>query len=86
MTDLQVTDLEEATEAIRRIGIPKKLVTAALERMELEQGLLESPANVWLLYNAVNNSLFNQPTSMSVQDRFHANERVFHGLLVNYFN
>ena len=86
MTDLQVTDLEEATEIIRKVGIPKKLISAALERMELEQGMLESSANVWLLYNAVNHSLFNQVTSMSVQDRFYADERVFHGLLTAYLN
>ena len=86
MTDLQVTDLDEATEIVRKVGIPKKLVAAALERMELEQGLLGSSPNVWLFYNAVNHSLFNQPTSMSVQDRFYADERVFHGLLTGYLN
>jgi hypothetical protein len=86
MTDLQLTDLEEVTEIVRKVGIPKKLVAAALERMELEQGMLQSPANIWLLYNAVNHSLFNQPTSMSVQDRFYADERVFHGLLTEYLN
>ena len=86
MTDLQVTDIEEATEIVRKVGIPKKLISAALERMELEQGMLESSANVWLLYNAVNHSLFNQVTSMSVQDRFYADERVFHGLLTAYLN
>lgn len=86
MTDLQVTDLEEATEIVRKVGIPKKLITIALERMELEQGMLQSSPNVWLLYNAVNHSLFNQATSMSVQDRFYADERVFHGLLTAYLN
>jgi hypothetical protein len=86
MTDLQLTDLEEATEIVRKVGIPKKLIVAALERMELEQGMLQSPSNVWLLYNAVNHSLFNQSTSMSVQDRFYADERVFHGLLTEYLN
>ncbi|AEI52052.1 hypothetical protein [Runella slithyformis] len=86
MTDLQVADLEEATEIARKVGIPKKLIAAAMERMELEQGMLESSANVWLLYNAVNHSLFNQATSMSVQDRFYADERVFHGLLTAYLN
>lgn len=86
MTDLQVTDLEEVTEIVRKVGIPKKLITAALERMELEQRMLQSSANVWLLYNAVNHSLFNQATSMSVQDRFYADERVFHGLLTAYLN
>lgn len=86
MTDLQVTDLDEATKIVRKVGIPKKLVAAALERMELEQGILQSSANVWLLYNAVNHSLFNQPTSMSVQNRFYADERVFHGLLTEYLN
>jgi len=86
MTDLKVTDLEEATEIVRKVGIPKKLIAAALERMELEQGMLQNPANVWLLYNAVNHTLFNQSTSMSVQDRFYADERVFHGLLTAYLN
>ena len=70
MTDLQVTDVEKATETVQKVGIPKKLITAASERMELEKGMLESSANVWLLYNSVNHSLFNQFTLMSVQDWF----------------
>ncbi len=68
MTDLQVADVEKATETVKKVGIPKKLITATSERMELEKGMLESSANVWLLYNSVNHSLFNQSTLMSVQD------------------
>ena len=82
--DRVITDREEAASVIRKVGIPKKLVMAAIERMEHEERLLNSEPNAWLLYNGINYALFNEDTGLSMSARFHQDERAFHAIASQY--
>lgn len=84
MQDVVVTDPEEAATLIRKVGIPKKLVTAALERMAIEERLLGSTPNAWLLYNGVNHALFNEDSGLTMPARYHHDERAFHAITQQY--
>lgn len=58
--------------------LPKKLATAALERLAHEEELLQTEANLWLAYNAANFALFNSKSSLAINDRFRQDEQLFH--------
>jgi hypothetical protein len=51
-----------------------------MTRMGEEERLLESEPNVWLLYNAINYTLFTAQANMSINDRFRQDEAVYHDL------
>lgn len=84
MQDRTVTDREEAARLIRKVGIPLKLVSAALERMALEERILDSGPNAWLLYNGVNHALFNGNSGLTIPARFALDEKVFHAVAASY--
>jgi len=79
-----ITDREEAADVIRKVGIPKKLVTAAIERMEHEERLLSSVPNAWLLYNGINHALFNEDSGLTMPARYQHDERAFHAIANRY--
>ncbi|MDF7815562.1 MULTISPECIES: hypothetical protein [Hymenobacter] len=58
--------------------LPKKLASAALERLAYEETLLQTDANLWLAYNAANYALFNSKSSLAINDRFRQDEHLFH--------
>ncbi|MBF9144377.1 hypothetical protein [Hymenobacter properus] len=59
-------------------GLPKMLARTALERLQKEERELETPANLWLAYNAVNYALFNSRSSLTINDRYRLDEAAFH--------
>lgn len=84
MQDTRITDMEEAAKVIHKTGIPKKLITAAIERMEQEERLLDSEPNAWLLYNGVNHALFNAESGLTMPARYQHDERAFHAITSRY--
>jgi hypothetical protein len=56
------------------------VIKQARERLRLEERLLNSPPSCWLLYNAVNYALFTARSSLTLNDRYRLDERVFHHL------
>lgn len=84
LQDTVITDREEAASVICKVGIPRKLVQAAMERMEYEERLLESGPNAWLLYNGVNHALFSGDTGLNMSARFSHDERAFHAIANQY--
>ena len=59
-------------------SLPKMLAKVALERMALEEALLQTPANLWLAYNAANYALHNTPNSLTINDRMKLDQATFH--------
>lgn len=84
LQNCSIINREEAAQVVRKAGIPKTLVTAALERMEHEERLLDSLPNAWLLYNGVNHALFNGDTGLSMSARYQHDERAFHAISSRY--
>ena len=71
---------ENLASVIAESGVPKMLARNAMDRLADEVKLLETPANLWLAYNAVNYALFNSRSSLSINDRFRLDEAAFHQL------
>lgn len=71
---------ENLATVITESGLPKMLARNAMDRLAEEMRLLETPANLWLAYNAVNHALFNSRSSLSISDRFRLDEAAFHQL------
>ena len=71
---------ENIGSIITESGLPKMLARNAMDRLAEEVELLETPANLWLAYNAVNHALFNSRSSLSINDRFRLDEAAFHQL------
>lgn len=69
---------EKLTQVMADAGLPKKLARAALDRLEEEVKLLDTPANLWLAYNAVNYALFNGQSALSLDARYRLDEAAFH--------
>ncbi|MDQ6477966.1 hypothetical protein [Dyadobacter sp. LHD-138] len=65
---------------LRALPIPVQLAKQAQERLRLEERLLGSQPSYWLMYNAVNYALFNARSSLTLNDRYRLDERVFHQL------
>lgn len=76
----QHVDIAQAEKLMVDARLPKMLARQAMTRMAEEERLLESEPNVWLLYNAINHTLFNAQASMSINDRFRQDEAIFHDL------
>ncbi|GAB3543972.1 hypothetical protein [Spirosoma fluminis] len=78
---LQQAPLSGAQESLlRELPIPVQLAKQASERLRLEERLLNTPGSYWLLYNAVNYALFTSRSSLTLNDRYRLDERVFHQL------
>jgi hypothetical protein len=67
-------------ELIVETGIPKQLAKQAVERLRKEEKLLKAQPNLWLVYNAINYSLLNSRSSLTINDRYEWDERVLHHL------
>jgi len=65
---------------LKTLPIPVQLAKQAYERLKMEQRLLNVDSSYWLLYNAVNHALFNARSSLTLNDRYKLDERVFHQL------
>jgi len=70
---------------LKSLPIPVQLAKQARERLRLEERLLEAEPSYWLLYNAVNYSLFTARSSLTLNDRYRLDERVFHQLAAHSF-
>ncbi|MBD2704454.1 hypothetical protein IC229_27690 [Spirosoma sp. BT702] len=78
---LQQINVSSATvQLLRKLPVPVQLAKQAQERLRLEERLLNSPPSYWLLYNAVNYALFTGRSSLTLNDRYRLDERVFHQL------
>ena len=83
---LTQTNLSGADETLlKNLPIPVQLAKQARERMRLEERLLEARPSYWLLYNAVNYALFTARSSLTLNDRYRLDERVFHQLAAQSF-
>lgn len=71
---------DDAGQLIAEVGLPKMLARTALERLRKEERELETPANLWLAYNAINYALFNSRSSLTINDRYRLDETAFHHL------
>ncbi|MCE7067113.1 hypothetical protein [Dyadobacter sp. CY326] len=65
---------------LKTLPIPVQLAKQAYERLKLEQRLLDQDSSYWLMYNAVNHALFNARSSLTLNDRYKLDEKVFHQL------
>jgi len=70
----------EDDKVLRSLPIPVQLARQAQDRLRLEQRLLGEKASYWLIYNAVNYALFTARSSLTLNDRYKLDERVFHQL------
>jgi hypothetical protein len=76
----QTNMADEHEDILRKLPVPVQLIKQARERLRLEERLLNSPPSCWLLYNAVNYALFTARSSLTLNDRYRLDERVFHHL------
>ncbi|WP_240163423.1 hypothetical protein [Spirosoma taeanense] len=82
----QQTGVAGATEGLlRTLPIPVQLAKQAQERLRLEERLLGSRPSYWLVYNAVNYALFTARSSLTLNDRYRLDERVFHQLAASSY-
>ena len=72
-------------ELLKALPIPVQLAKQARERLRLEQRLLGCDPTYWLMYNAVNYALFTARSSLTLNDRYRLDERVFHQLAARAF-
>ncbi len=70
---------------LKELPIPVQLAKQARERLRLEEQMLEAKLSYWLLYNAVNYALFTARSSLTFNDRYRLDERVFHQLAAHSF-
>ena len=70
---------------MRTLPVPVQLVKQARERLRLEERMLNTPTSYWLLYNAVNYALFTGRSSLTLNDRYRLDERVFHHLALQAY-
>jgi hypothetical protein len=83
---LQQTVLSRTDEGLlRKLPIPVQLAKQAQERLRLEERMLGAFPSYWLMYNAVNHALFNARSSLTLNDRYKLDERVFHQLAATSF-
>jgi len=83
---LQQRTLKKADENIlKTLPIPVQLAKQAHERLRFEQRLLGTNPSYWLMYNAVNHALFNARSSLTLNDRYKLDERVFHQIAASSF-
>jgi hypothetical protein len=70
----------QAPGLIAEVGIPKQLARQAVERLRKEEKLLRTDSNLWLVYNAINYSLLNSRSSLTITDRYEWDEKALHHL------
>ncbi|MEO6287507.1 MAG: hypothetical protein ABIN80_23180 [Dyadobacter sp.] len=70
---------------LKTLPIPVQLAKQAHERLRFEKRLLATDSSYWLMYNAVNYALFNARSSLTLNDRFKLDEKVFHQLAASSF-
>lgn len=79
---MQMATIHEA-KAERLIidaGLPKKLATLALDRLDTERQMLESDVNLWLLYNSANYALFSESSGLALDKRYERDRDIFNNL------
>ena len=76
----KATPASQAPGLIAELGIPKQLARQALERLRKEDKLLRTESNLWLVYNAINYSLLNSRSSLTITDRYEWDEKALHHL------
>lgn len=82
----QKSKANKATEQmLKSLPIPVQLAKQAYERLRFEQRLLGADASNWLMYNAVNYALFNARSSLTLNDRYKLDEKVFHQIAASTF-
>jgi hypothetical protein len=74
----QVNVADRKEDVLAQAGLPKMLARRALERLEKEERELGTPATLWLAYNALNHALFNNASSLNINERFRLDEAAFH--------
>lgn len=80
-SQLQQTPMQDRpNELVRELPIPVQLAKQAYDRLRTEEQLLKTGPSYWLLYNAVNHALFTSRSSLTLNDRYRLDERVFHHL------
>lgn len=79
------TSLAQNESLLKKLPVPAQLIKQARERLRLEERLLNAPASYWLLYNSVNYALFTGRSSLTLNDRYRLDERVFHHLAAHAF-
>ncbi|MFC5409099.1 hypothetical protein ACFPMF_07270 [Larkinella bovis] len=72
-------------DLLRQLSVPAQLAKQARERLRMEEQLLDVDPTYWLLYNAVNYALFTSRSSLTLNDRYRLDERVFHQLAARAF-
>ena len=78
---LQQKSFGKADEKVlKTLPIPVQLAKQAYDRLKMEQRLLDQDSSYWLMYNAVNHALFNSRSSLTLNDRYKLDEKVFHQL------
>lgn len=80
-----VTTTSDNDRLLKTLPVPVQLAKQARERLRLEERLLNVPTSYWLLYNAVNYALFTGRSSLTLNDRYRLDERVFHHLATNAY-
>lgn len=76
----QKTVFRADDEIFKTLPIPVQLAKQAKERLRFEQRILGADSSYWLMYNAVNHALFNARSSLTLNDRYKLDEKVFHQL------
>jgi len=76
----QVAPPKQVQELIVETGLPKQLAKVAMERLRKEEKLLKTEPTLWLVYNAINYSLLNSRSSLTIGDRFELDEKSLHHL------
>lgn len=83
---LQEKNVSKGDESLlKSLPIPVQLAKQAHERLRFEQRILGGDTSYWLLYNAVNHALFNARSSLTLNDRYKLDEKVFHQLAAQSF-
>ncbi len=82
----EIAPTESDTVLLKELAIPTQLAKMARERLRLEERMLEAKLSYWLLYNAVNYALFTARSSLTFNDRYRLDERVFHQLALRSFS
>lgn len=84
MSQKRVVDKEKAQELLIDASLPQKLAKAAIQQMEAEAIALETTPNAWLLYNGANHALFNQQSSIPLDERYSLDKKMFDAVNLAY--
>ncbi len=76
----QVSPPKQVQELIVETGIPKQVAKIAMERLRKEEKLLKTESSLWLVYNAINYSLLNSRSSLTISDRYELDKKALHHL------